>query len=290
VNEVNIRNKTTLDLLEEGCQRVQRLSPSEIQRMEKQGKDTKVILKALDEIKSMLRDAGAKFYNELTAKDAERDNQPETQTKTNNLDHRGTTHFLKFMYDGQPEWSLIAVKAPIDDVSTTFAQLSKAKRRAINVPVKPAGGDGDELSAAVAVVQVKNNPWTIIFRSLLTVDSDEIENVPKEAKELSVRLKSRAITFIGEDTSGAMGYEIYEDGKLMEKAEWEGGGEFFTFKSKLRKKPELEEVGDDYLDAVFSGAGIYLPACYPKIEDGKSWLAVEIISADTIHRADLIEL
>ncbi|MDB6124718.1 MAG: hypothetical protein JWQ71_3711 [Pedosphaera sp.] len=203
--------------------------------------------------------------------------------------HIGITHFLEFMYDGEPEWSLFAVKAPIEEVSAAFAEFRNAESSFTDVPRVAAGSD-DDLEQFVAVVQIKNNPWTVVFRSLLWVDESHLEDVPQEARELSARLKTKAVTFFAEDTSGAMSYEIFENGKSLESAEWESGGEFFSFKSTLRKKPDLEEVGDEFADEVFREQGIYLPSCYPMSDGEKHWLAVDEVSASAIVRADLIEL
>jgi hypothetical protein len=202
----------------------------------------------------------------------------------------GVKHFLQFMYDGQPEWSLFAVKAPIDEVTSAFAKFTKAKNTKANVPLKPAGETGDELGDFAAIVQLKNSPWTVVFRSIYWVSSPQLEAVPREAKELSTRLKTRAITFIGEDTSGAIGYELFENGKSLEEAIWAGGEGFSTFKSTLREQPDDEEADDDFADKAFRQEGIYIPACYPKSEDGQEWLAIDKLSAGTISRADLVEL
>jgi len=286
VNEVNIRNESALDLIDRGYQRHLNASPDDIRRMARKGEDVKATLKSLEEMKAMLLKAGAKSGEQLKTEKT----QIDTPSNDNDVGHLGITHFLEFMYDGQPEWSLFAVKAPVDEVAAVFGKFCKAKNKTNNVPLKPAGESGDDLSNLVAVVQVKDNPWTVVLRSLLWVDSKHLENVPKEAKELSAKLKTRAITFIGEDTSGAMRYELFENGKSLESSEWESGGEFFSFKSKLRKKLDLEEVGDDFADEVFREQGIYLPACYPKSEGGKEWLAVEKASANVVQRTDLMEI
>jgi hypothetical protein len=202
----------------------------------------------------------------------------------------GISEFLKFMYDGQPEWSLLAVKAPIDEVTDEFADLHGAETVLRDAPRKPTTEKYDDVANQIAVVQVKDNAWTIIFRSLLYVDEDNIESVNEEAKELSARLNTRAITFVGEDTSGSQAYKLFEKGKMLEEAEWEVGGELYTFKSKLRKKPAIEAVGDEFADGLFSEQEIYIPCCYPKYEDGHSWLAVEKISVDAVERVDLIDL
>ena len=202
----------------------------------------------------------------------------------------GITEFLKFMYDGQPEWSLLAIKAPIDEVTDELADLLGADTVSRDAPRKPTTEKYDEVASQIAVIHVRDNPWTIVFRSLLYVDEANIECVNEEAKELSARLNTKAITFVGEDTSGSQAYKLFEKGKLLEEAEWEVGGELYTFKSKLRKKPTIEAVGDEFADGLFSEQEIYLPCCYPKYDDGQSWLAVEKNSLDAIERADLIDL
>ncbi|HSU53722.1 MAG TPA: hypothetical protein VLT36_06660 [Candidatus Dormibacteraeota bacterium] len=201
----------------------------------------------------------------------------------------GVMDFLKVIYDGQPEWSLLAVKASIEEVSEEFSDFRAANSVSRDVPRKP-GKEYDDVAELVAIVQVKGNPWTIVYRSLLYVDESHIEAVAEEAKELSARLNTRAVTFVGEDTAGANGYKIFENGKLLEDAEWENGGDFFRFKSSLRKRPALESVEDEYVDGIFREEGIYLPACYPLSESGESWLAIEKSSLDAVERADLIEL
>ena len=211
------------------------------------------------------------------------------KSKNQDSERLGVTDFLKFMHDGQPEWSLLAVKAPIEEVSEEFADFHGANTIAKDVPRKP-GAEYDDVETLVAVVQVKGNPWTIIFRSLLYVDDSHLEAVAEDAKELSARLGTRAVTFIGEDTSGANAFKLFEKGKLLEDVEWENGGDFFRFKSSLRKRPPLESVDDEFVDGIFRELGVYLPACYPMSERGDSWLAVEKDSLEVVERADLIEL
>jgi hypothetical protein len=211
------------------------------------------------------------------------------KSKHEDLSHLGVADFLKFMYDGHPDWSLLAIKAPIEEVSEEFADFRGADTLLRDVPRKPAEAYED-VASLVSVVQVKGNPWVVVFRSLLYVDARQLEGIVEEAKELSGRLSTRAIAFVGEDTSGALSYDLFEQGKVLESAEWEVGGEFSRFKSSLRKRPAQETVGDEFADGVFREQGIYLPCCYPKSEGGEAWLAVEKISDGVIERADLIEL
>ncbi len=201
----------------------------------------------------------------------------------------GVKDFLKFVYDTQPEWALLAVKAPIEPVADAFAALN-SERWLRDVPRKPAAQGDDMGSGLVVAAQIKDNPWTVILREVCYVSEEGMGAVVEEAKVLSSSLKTRAITFVGEDTSGAMEYQLFEGGKLLERAQWESGGPFYVFKSTLRKRPALEEVDDDFADEVFRAQGIYLPACYPQSEDEQAWVCVEKVSATMIERADIIEL
>jgi hypothetical protein len=211
------------------------------------------------------------------------------ESKKKESGHLGVADFLKFMYDGQPEWAIVAVKASAEEVAEELADFHGAKNVFKSVEIK-RGADYDDIEQLVSVVQVKNNPWTIVFRSLLYVDEAAIEGAAEDAKELSARLNTRALSFIGEDTSGANAYKLFDKGKLLEDVEWEYGGEFFRFKSSLRKRPALETVEDSFVDEVFREEGIYVPCCYPRAEKAEPWLAVEKVSEGLIERAELIEL
>lgn len=133
--------------------------------------------------------------------------------------------------------------------------------------------------------------------------------MPKEAKELSAKLQTKAITLSEEDTSAAIGYDFFENGELSEKFE-EAPDFNFTFESKLRAKPDIKfDVDDDdedydteqeydvsaeprvkFIDEFFSELGIYLPACWWRSINGKPALEVETTSENTIVRADWISL
>lgn len=202
----------------------------------------------------------------------------------------GISDFLEFVRGSQPEWSQFAVCAPIDSVTKAFAQHEKSKRIMVDAPRKASTATGGVLAPLAAVIQVKGSPWTVVVRSLFTVDASLLEDVPKEARELSRKLKTRAVSFLAEDTSGSMSYEIYDGGQTVESAEWERGGSLLRFKSTARKRPTVEEVGDEFADQVFCKLGVYLPSCYPTFS-GNDWLlSVAKKSFTMIARADLIEV
>lgn len=199
----------------------------------------------------------------------------------------GIGHFLRFMREGQPEWALFAVKAPIEDVSTAFAEFRSPKKRVVNVPHRGPTGNID-IAFLTAVVRTRGNPWTLVFRSLTDIDVSHLRRVPEEAKTLSERLATRAVTFFAEDASAAMGYEIFERGQSLERADWEAD-ELKRFESTLRQKPALQTDSDKFVDDVFRAEGIYVPCCYPQSDSQTQWLVVEDASAEAVQRADLID-
>ena len=243
-------------------------------------------LKRAQAVFVVLSDMGAKRKSELAPAGTSETDSPESPSAA----RLGAAHFLKFIYDGEAEWSLLAVKAPLKKTAEAFMEWSKAKKRERDVPYKAAAGGPDEVAPLVVVAQPWDNPWTVIFRSLFHVDEAALNGVVEAAGLLSNQLKTSAIAFVGEETSGALGYDLFEKGKLLERAVWEDGAEFSLFESTRRKKPELEAVDDKFADEVFRQQGIYLPACYPVTKGKRSWLAVEKASAGAIERADLIAL
>jgi ankyrin repeat protein len=52
----------------------------------------------------------------------------------------GAAHFFKFIADGEPEWALVAVKAPIDQTGHALVEFAKSGTLKTRVPVKPAKG------------------------------------------------------------------------------------------------------------------------------------------------------
>jgi hypothetical protein len=201
----------------------------------------------------------------------------------------GAMDFLRFIREGHPEWAIIAVKAPIDEVSEEFAEMSGSG--AIHRDVQKAQAtEFEEFEEIIAVVQARGSAWSIIVRTVFFIDEDHIESFDEEAKDISARLNTRAVFFCGENTSGMDSFKLCEKGKAIEEIEWEENGAFTRFKSTLRKRPPIETVDDSFVDGLFRELGIYVPACYPLSHGGTASLAVDKDSLSQVERADIIEM
>ena len=202
---------------------------------------------------------------------------------------QGVIDFLSMIYNGHPEYSLFAVKAPIDEVVQAWMELReglskrdrcdyqtmkykeyRVKNRQMQWEknillkfVKPFRElneqeqdeyykqEREELKPGYPFIQVKTNGWVVVICSLGRLGEEE---VPKAAKKLSAKLKTKAITLIEEDTSGAIGYDLFENGELSEK--FQQAPDFdFTFESKIRAKPDIKFDYDDEDDELLVDAG-----------------------------------
>lgn len=200
----------------------------------------------------------------------------------------GVCEFLEFMSIGNQEWSVLAVEAPVDAVSEAFVRLRKPTEWKQDVYVDTLGNEYDTPLDYIPVLQLKEHSWTVLIRSLFEV-SDELRQVREEARVLSSELKTRAVTFMAEDTSGVMGYELYDNGVLVEKANWGGG--FDSFESQLREKPKWPDDENKAADQAFRELGVYIPPCCA-VEDSRHGerLGIRGWARKNVARADLVSL
>ena len=196
-------------------------------------------------------------------------------------DARGVQDFRKFYHDSHPEWSTLFVRGPIDEVSRQFAELLKPVRLEIDVAKKGVSS----ARRYVHVFQLKGSAWTAILYSLGFLDESDVQAVERAARVLSTKLNTRACLYMGEDTSGAESYELFENGQSVEKATH---CETIQFESKRRQQPQF--VAESFPDPVFSDEGIYLPACHPKDDGYDIKLVLERLQRSDIVRADFLVL
>lgn len=182
-------------------------------------------------------------------------------------DTDGAADFHELLSKGEQEWAVLAVKAPIDAVTDELERRRRVKA-ARNVPIKSAAKKTGEVLPAIAVVEVRDSPWTIIFRSLFHLNERALAEATDLARTLSGALKARAVLYLNHGAADAAGYAIFDRGA---------------------KEQSVDEADGDSADRFFRDQHIYLPACYPKASGKSLSLAVERRSAERIARADLVQ-
>src|SRR5260221_2733879 len=211
---------------------------------------------ALEEFVNLLISRGGKRQaeisgNEIAATEAGHTAPPSTApTKGANSTPRikapplGVKHFLKLTNDGEPEWSLLAVQAPLEQITELLSRRYKNAKVLRNGERKNARKN-DELARYLALIQIKNNPWSVILHSLYFANENDVNATVDDAKALSGNLKTKAISFVANDTSGAVQFDLFENGALRERAQWTDGS-FSIFQSTRRKQPRLNEVNEKF--------------------------------------------
>ena len=183
----------------------------------------------------------------------------------------GAREFVSFVHAwGQPEWVVIGVEAPVDEVRTRYAKRRSATQEFRAVPIRVERRKVAEIAPLVAIVKAQESSWSAIYHVLcLPIEEDDIRQAMADARELSLKLKTKAAVFVGEDTSYSMALTVYRNGKEIEKEEWD----------------QAESA-----DKAFGRFGLFLPACYPCNENGKPWLAAASGCLGALERADILNL
>jgi hypothetical protein len=104
----------------------------------------------------------------------------------------------------------------------------------------------------------------------LPISTPDLTSAQEDARILSSKLKTRALAFLGEDTSGTMAYWLYRNGQDIDQKEW-------------------DQTQTRAADKAFAGLELYLPPCYPCAGRRAAWLAVTDSSALRVESADLIK-
>lgn len=253
-------------------------------------------LHALQALVELLKARGGKRQSELSSAGdtGAGESTPPAQGRANTVPQAkqpplGAKHFLKLANDGEPDWALFAVETPREQVTNFLVERYTSAKVQRDVELKKARKN-DELAQRVAVVQIRDNPWTIVLRALYHVDESQINAVTDDAQALSRQLQTKAISFVADGTSGAVQYDLFENGALLERAQWADGGAFSLFESTRRRQPKVAEVDGKFADKTFRDLGIYLPACYPRGSQRSACLCVEKASVERVEKADLLEL
>ena len=200
----------------------------------------------------------------------------------------GLADFLGCQSDGG--FALMAVAASAAMVTANLTDAWGPKRVHEEVDVRSAStADGSGPARLVAVVQLRDIHWTVVFKVLSDVVVEHVLALSERAADLSNILDVEVIVFSAETLDGEAGYELWQSGERAERALWTVGGEIHRFESKLRPDPP-DSADLDLPDDLFNERGIHVPACRPFVRDGAVWLEVARPDADEVARVDLIDL
>ncbi len=185
-------------------------------------------------------------------------------------EHSGASDFVAFVHEwGYPEWVVLAAEAPLAEVLALYCECFPVAECLPSVPIKRSSAADKGMAQWVPFVQPVSSKWTAIFRVVCSpIGEEDVAQAAKDAARLSRELESRALSFLGEDTSGAMQCDLFAAGKRSRTQCWDNQGAA--------------------ADGFFGDLGLYIPACYSQNRGDSVWLSVWPSSQSKIASAGLI--
>ena len=180
---------------------------------------------------------------------------------------RGASDFLAWMVEGEPDWCLLAVRKDIEEVTPALAEIRSAARMETNMARRTVETDERESF----VLQLRDHEWTLEIRSIFWIES-EASRVDAQAAELSRRLDTDAVSFVGSDTGGTCHLTHFskaEPGARMD-VDLDGAIDGGNLEDLLR---DLE---------------LYLPPCHMARPFGNAQLVLQGIGAKAVARLDCL--
>lgn len=173
----------------------------------------------------------------------------------------GMKEFQDWIYLGHPEYAIFAIKASIEQVGRILVDQFEVKdwqkKSQTSKRIYEALPDDDK-AYWIPMLKPTNTSWTVVYWIV-----GGWENLEKMCKLCSATLQTSVIALHEEDTSGSLGYQIYNQGKKLEDA---GYCDEFWFESDIREEPEFDnfddsewEVVSQYIHETFIREGIYIP-------------------------------
>jgi hypothetical protein len=156
----------------------------------------------------------------------------------------GIKDFINMTDEFHPTWSLFAVESSFEDVvefSTHFYKSLKVNNN-ISIYIQNVEDSLEEklqdrdFANVIPILKTHESNWVILYSEVFYGGISS----PNAASSFSRKYNTRAIALIREDTSRSLGYELFDEGVLVESATYEYGEDRFSWKSKIRKKPKLK--------------------------------------------------
>jgi len=136
--------------------------------------------------------------------------------------------------------NLLLIRAPVDDVAQALADRTERWERDVVGREIVLGQFG------AFVFRLRGHAWTVVIPEFRT----ELQGwalligISEQTRALSSLLRTRAIYYWVGNTSATVGYELYENGELLEKLiATEGGSPDDTFSSRLRNL-KRQDIGN----------------------------------------------
>lgn len=150
----------------------------------------------------------------------------------------GVRELVKPLVDTNPDWTILALRMPIEEVSPRLAAFFGATRAELDVAMRGV----EHVTIGVFVFQLAGHTWTLELHSLGFHHRGRWELDSRIAQAIAKDVGCETVFCGGSDTSGTFSVSRFDRGECIEQVEW-------TF----------DQVKD--ADAYFAGLQLFLPGC-----------------------------
>ncbi len=187
-----------------------------------------------------------------------------------NSKNPGASDFISFVHEcGHTEWTVLAVEKPLQAAVNAFGKICKISDRIKNARISAARKGFQGMADWIPVVELADSGWSVFFLAICLPVENGFDETIAFARQLSKTLKTRAVTFLGEDTSFAMQCELFKNGASIESRSWD----------------DQSSEADSFMNEL----SLYLPACYAEQRGNEVQLKVLQCSVGKIKSAELIK-
>jgi len=205
-------------------------------------------------------------------------------------------------WEERGHWSAAQVAASCEQVALAFSRTEGMHRRVYGAfDSDIAFGDEDAWERTIVVYQLRGHKWTLLESIGNRIVWDIAEN-------LSKKLSTQALVHAFSDTAGVYGYELWENGRLLEEFSWGDTPEFCDanrdekiaegwilsddnyrqFRSKRLQRVDMNAADAlDLPDRTATDLGLYIPCDVWDVSDNGVALSPPWSKQD-IHDAKIV--
>lgn len=178
---------------------------------------------------------------------------------------RGTAELQKMLMRGSPQWTVLAVEAPLASVAEHLGSRTGARWER-DVAARPIEGRASFHSRFL--FQLRGHRWTIIPWVIGATSGDQA--CLDDARAIASMLSTRAVIHVSSDVTGTIELKIIDGTKKTQtmSASWSE---------------------DQKIEAKIHRLDLYIPACNMEDDGLNVWLTVRDVPHAEVERVDFIE-
>jgi ankyrin repeat protein len=180
---------------------------------------------------------------------------------------RGISEFVKPLLQSNPDWTFLALRKPIEEVTPRLASIYSAARAEIDVAARGV----DLVTVGTFVFQFAGHAWTIELRSHGYHRRDRWKLERETVATISREIGCEAILCDGSDTAGTFGVSRYDRGERVEQVEW-----------------QFDEC--KVADAYFARLDLFMPGCRVDVQSIHPRLDLLRVDPSNVKRLDYLVL